>query len=101
MRTKMIRYDYEREGEDKQHHEIHIDFDEELKKLDKELKRFDWTYMFSDDHRKWMSGEQHKKEIQEMINELLKVEREKTKEIIKKHQEKYGARFDLTEGIRK
>lgn len=42
----------------------------DLNILEKELKDHDWTYEYSDDHRYWVSGTSHRKEIKALVEIL-------------------------------
>ena len=49
------------------------------------LRRFDWTYTYSDDHSSWLRGEAQSKRIKEMAMELVLVDADKTVALYNKY----------------
>jgi len=68
-----------------------------LEHLGDELKTFDYTYEFSDDHRVWQRWTKKKKAVQYLINELAKIERVKVLKLINKYKSECGTQFSITE----
>lgn len=66
----------------------------DFKKLETMLKKFDWTYAFSDDNRNYNAGERSKAELKKVLLAMMIVDFKKTKELYKKHKTKYGVNFD-------
>ena len=49
------------------------------------LRRHDWTYAMSDDHRYWVSGEAAMKKINQMARELVKIDPQRTAALYNKY----------------
>ena len=66
-----------------------------FKVLDNLLETFDYTYMFSDDHRCWQNGERQRAIVNAFIVEAVEVDLNKTRRLIAKHRSEYGVQFKL------
>lgn len=64
-----------------------------FQELEKKLKIFDYTYMMSDDHRCWVSGEAQLKIVDKMIQDCAEIDKEKTEDLITKYKQEYGTQF--------
>ena len=53
--------------------------------LEEALKYHDWTYAMSDDHSVWSSGLQEEKELDKMIQELVKVDPHRVEQLYNKY----------------
>ena len=71
----------------------------EVKSLDDEIKKIDWSFQFSDDFRYWQSGESHRKKVSKMIAEILKNNPELYEQIRKKMWASYRKQYTSKEDI--
>lgn len=53
--------------------------------LEEALKYHDWTYAMSDDHSVWSSGLQEEKELDKMVQELVKVDPHRVEQLHNKY----------------
>lgn len=70
-----------------------FDFEE----LKNRLEKFDRTYSMSDDHRVWSKWKQEEKALDELINQAVDFDREKTLLIVDEtnNAQKWGTKFSI------
>lgn len=66
---------------------------DEFKELENELKKFDYTYMMSDDFKVWRSGEVEEKIVRKLVEICKENDKERTEKLIKKYKSQYGTQF--------
>jgi len=63
--------------------------------LEANLKQFDYTYMFSDDHRTWLNGNMHEKAINQLISSLVVYDKTRVQGLIDTYKSQYGTQFEI------